>query len=100
MWWSLCHRLCPPYKVVPLLLLPARNARFLEVKLALDLAAGLVGDLALAQELVDVLAFRRDQVHTHVGAEPGGIPALIDGPRKLLTARLVPRARQCEHVVR
>src|SRR5262245_63962553 len=83
-----------------LVFLSARDARFFQIKLALDLAAGFVGDLALAQQAIDVVALGGDQIEPHMGAEPGGIPAFIDRPRKLLTARFVSCARQRERVVR
>src|SRR5262245_34039639 len=83
-----------------LLILLAGDRRLLEVKLALDLAAGLVVDLAVAQQLVDVLALGRDQVHAHAGTERRGVPAFLNTLWKLLAARLVAGARQCQRVVR
>src|SRR5215471_21497460 len=72
-------------------LLPARNALLLKIELALDLAAGLVVDLALAQQAIDVVTLGGDQVEPQMRAESGGVEAFIDRARKLMTARLVPR---------
>src|SRR5947208_2262239 len=89
----------PPYKRLLLILL-AGDHRLFEIELTLDLAAGLIVDLAVAQQLIDVLALGRDQVHAHAGAERGGVRAFVYTLRKLLAARLVTRARQCKRVVR
>src|SRR5712671_6199823 len=89
----------PPYKRLLLVLL-AGDHRLFKIELALDLAAGLVVDLAVAQQLIDVLALGRDQVHAHARAERGGVPAFLDALRKLLAARLVTGARQRERIVR
>src|SRR5712671_4554764 len=98
-WNSSAGAFCPPYKRLLLVLL-AGDHRLFKIELALDLAAGLVVDLAVAQQLIDVLALGRDQVHAHARAERGGVPAFLDALRKLLAARLVTGARQCERVIR
>jgi hypothetical protein len=43
-----------------------RNAGLFEVEFALDAPARFVGDLTVAQELVDVFAFQGDQIGAHV----------------------------------
>src|SRR5439155_26172028 len=83
----------PPTKRLLLVLL-AGDHRLFKIELALDLAAGLVVDFAVAQQLLDVFALGRDQVHAHARAERGGVPAFLATLRRLLAARVVPSARE------
>jgi hypothetical protein len=50
----------------PNALLFGRNASLFEVEFALDAPARFVGDMTVAQELVDVFAFQGDQIGAHV----------------------------------
>src|SRR5262249_56904393 len=70
-------------------LFPAGDQRLFQIELAFDLAAALVGDLSVTQQLKDVLALGGDQLHAQAGGGLDCIPALIDGLRELLAAGLV-----------
>src|SRR5262249_9165984 len=88
-------------------LLPARDARLLEIKLALDLAAGLVGGLFPPPELVGVLAPGPGHGGPGGRAGLGGPPPLLHapprppgGPPLPPPPRPRPKPREREHVVR
>src|SRR5262249_27674229 len=70
-------------------LFPAGDQRLFQIELAFDLAAALVGDLSVTQQLKDVLALGGDQLHAQAGGGLDCIPALVDGLRELPAAGLV-----------
>jgi hypothetical protein len=53
--------------------LPIAQAGFFQVEIALDVPPDLVGDLAVAKQGVDELAFRRDQFPRQGGAGRGDV---------------------------
>ena len=50
-----------------------REARFLQIEIALDVAPGLVGDLAIAQQHVDEFALGGDQFPRQLGSRHRGV---------------------------
>ncbi len=81
-------------------ILPIAQARFLQIEVALDPAPCFVGDLAVAQQRVDELAFRRDQFARQRGAGRRGVVLVwIERVGQLVGTDFMPRAQQLDDLV-